>query len=189
MSGRQTIMLAVGLAMLTILGVAALIYPEIRMAALARAETTGFKAELAKPNAGPDTIQLLRERLDLLERVGDDRITPIPDQPDLAGLMRRMSAMFEESGIEPPQLTTGVPQPDNGAMSMPMTVVATGNFVAITEAVRSIESLPRLVRVRRVRLSTESNTRRGPIDRDAIVRADLLLDVFYGTAELAEVDD
>ncbi len=188
MKSNTNLFLGIGLGVLAVLGVLLVVAPRVHAVSQANAEIGGFRKELAKTNAGPEAIAMLKERLRILEELGNDRITPIPDEPDLAGLMRRMSGMFSDAGIQPPQLTTGVPQPDKGAMSMPMTIVASGGFVSITEAIRSIEGLPRLVRVRRVRLATESDRRKGPVDRTGVVRADLLLDVFYGTSEVAEVD-
>ena len=93
--------------------------------------------------------------------------------------MRRMSVMFDDAGLQAPQLTTGVPQEDVGAIAMPMTIIAEGDFVALVDAITAIESLPRLVRVRRVRLASDSDRRGAPIDRSGTIRADLQLDVFY----------
>lgn len=190
MSNKTNIMLGVSLALFLILGFGVLVVPKMNRQALADAQFEGFRAELEKPNAGPQTVTMLNDRLEILRQLGEDRITPIPDEPDLAGLMSSMSTMFAQHGLEPPQLTTGTPEPDRGAMSMPMTIVAEGEFVPLAQAILGIESLDRLVRVRRVRISTDSPRRNGPVDREGLVRADLLLDVFYGTQLVdAQEDD
>ncbi|GAB4545127.1 MAG: hypothetical protein Tsb0013_02740 [Phycisphaerales bacterium] len=188
MNNRQGIALGFGLALVVFLGAALFVVPKWGQLRTASGEISQFEDELARTNAGPETIAMLKERLEVLNRFGDDRITPIPREPDLAGLMRRMSEMFKGSGIAPPQLTTGVPQPDNGAMAMPMTISADGSFVGLVGAIRQIEDLPRLVRVRRVRLASESDRMRDTVDRSGMIRADLQLDVFYGTSDLAEVE-
>ena len=189
MNAKANAMLGGGLALFLVIGFVLTILPQLRSTARAQAEIGGFEAELAEQNTGPETIALLRERLDTLEQIGENRITPIPQEADLAGLMRRMSEMFNADGIDPPQLTTGVPQQDKGAMSMPMTVVAEGSFLPLSEAIASIEALPRLVRVRRVRLATDASRRRQHVDRDEPVRADLLLDVFYEPFDASEEED
>lgn len=189
MNAKNNAMLGAGLVLFLVIGFVLAVMPQLRSTARAQAEVAGFQAELSKQNAGPETIAQLRERLGTLEQLGKDRITPIPDEADLAGLMRRMSEMFDSERIDAPQLTTGVPQKDKGAMSMPMTVVAEGDFLPIEQAIASIESLPRLIRVRRVRLATDASRRRNQVDRVAPVRVDLLLDVFYAPFEADKEDD
>jgi Tfp pilus assembly protein PilO len=186
-STKTNAMLAVGLVLVALLGAGVAIVPKLSAASVARAEIEGFEAELAEPNAGPEAIAMLEERIEIMSAIGEDRITPIPERADLADLMRRLSQMFESAGIEPPQLTTGVPEQEKGVMAMPMTIVASGGFTALAETIGRIEALPRLIRVQRVRLATDASRGSGDIDRAAPVRADLLLDVFYDAgAERAE---
>jgi hypothetical protein len=53
-----------------------------------------------------------------------------------------------------------------------------GTFLQIYEVTRYLESLPRLVRLQRLRIAAGAGER-GAFDRTGVVRADLMLDVFY----------
>ncbi|MEM1424220.1 MAG: type 4a pilus biogenesis protein PilO [Planctomycetota bacterium] len=189
MTRNTHLMLGSGLAFIAIAALVLLLVPSWRSTGDAADEIDQYERELASPSAGPEAIAELRSRLDLLIEIGDDRITPIPDEPDLAGLMRRMSEMFSTGGLAPPQLTTGVPQEDVGAIAMPMSISAQGGFLPLVDAIGAIESLPRLVRVRRVRLANDGSRGSGPVDRSGLVRADLQLDVFYAPFDVAEADE
>ncbi len=171
--------LAIGLGVLVIGGIGIFVIPQAVRAQRLSAEISEYQTELDQPNVGEAAISQLVQRRADIKHFGDERITPIPDAADLAGLMRELSAMFTGAGLDAPQLTTGVPEEAEGAMSLPLTVVAEGPFLPIAEMVDRIESLPRLVRVQRLRIASPGGSRSGEVDRSGIVRADILLDVFY----------
>ena len=175
---RAWTMPAVGLALATLGGVGGLLLPAWRGAHAMRAEIDRYEAELAEPQAGPEELARLRRERDDLMLLSDQRMTPIPPEADVAGLIRELSTMLDGLGLREREITTGASKALEEASSMPMTVTLTGPFPRVAEAVLRVETLPRLVRVQRLRLSTE-RVRGGNTDRSGVVRADVLLEVFF----------
>ncbi len=178
MFDRQTLLLGAGWLGVLAAGVGLALVPASRSVQRVRAEIAELRAEAAKPTDGPEVMQALQAELEALTALGANRTTPIPNDSDVAGLMRDFSAMLDELGLTRREMTTGVPRQLDEASSMPMSMNLEGSFPQIYEAARYIESLPRLVRVQRFRVQSPS-LGSGSIDRSAPVKAELLIDVFY----------
>jgi len=177
------LMRAGGLAGLVAISMALFIVPEYRESRRLASEARAFAEELKKPNSGPEVIGKLSEELETLRSMADRRMTPIPASSDVAGLIGDLSAMLDSVGLAQREITTGQSDTLDEASSMPMTVTLRGPFPAVSEAVRRIESLPRLVRVKRLRVAS-SQPRSGEVDRSGEVRADILIDVFYAPRDV-----
>lgn len=178
MIDRQTALLGAGWLGLLAAGVGLAVVPTWRSLQRLRADIVELRSEASKPTDGPEVIRALEAELEALTLLGANRTTPIPNDSDVAGLMRDFSAMLDELGLTRRELTTGVPRQLDEASSMPMSMNLEGNFPQIYEAARYIESLPRLVRVQRFRVQS-STPGSGAVDRTAPVKAELLIDVFY----------
>ncbi len=174
-----------GLVAMAGVALAAFVVPGYREASALSEEIGEYRAELGKPNSGPEVIGRLSQELETLRSLSDRRMTPIPESSDVAGLIRELSSMLDELGLHRREITTGESRTLEEASSMPMTVTLHGPFPAVAEAVRRIESLGRLVRVQRLRVSSEQ-PRRGEIDRSGAVRADLLIEVFYAPRDVLD---
>lgn len=172
-----------GLVLVVALGVGVFIAPGYQRSSRLAHEIDRFQAELKKPNSGPEVIGKLTKQLETLRSLSDRRMTPIPQESDVAGLMTDLSAMLDSLGLTHREITTGDSRTLEEASSMPMTVTLEGPFPSIAEAVRRIESLPRLVRVQRLRVSS-NQPRRGEFDRSGEVRADVLIEVFYAPQDV-----
>lgn len=106
------------------------------------------------------------------------RLRPIPEDGDVGGLIRAMSDEFAQLGLGRPEIKTGRPIEHDDAMALPMTVEIRGTFLNIADVIQWVESLDRLVRVRKVRIeSPRSGTAES--DFSEVLEAELVLDVFY----------
>jgi Tfp pilus assembly protein PilO len=173
----------IGLAVIVGVSSLAFVAPGIQKSRRLGKDIREFRAELKKPNSGPEVIGTLSKQLDTLRALSDRRMTPIPQQSNVAGLITDLSAMLDSLNLSHREITTGNSRTLEEASSMPMTVTLQGPFPSIAEAVRQIESLPRLVRVQRLRVSTDQ-PRRGEVDRSGEVRADVLIEVFYAPQDV-----
>lgn len=108
--------------------------------------------------------------------------TPIPRDSGVADLMRDLTDKFRELGITEREVTTGAPSNGAEASALPMTVMARGSFMSVLESIRWIESLPRLVRIRRIKIDRA----RGWTPGDPRVSAELLLDAFFDPRPIPE---
>lgn len=141
-----------------------------------------LRIELAKPVDGPDVVERLANDLKTLREFGQGRMTPIPEQSDVAGLMSILSDTLTDLGLEKRDITVRPPKSYGDppeASSLPVTLVLHGSFVNVCRAVERVESMPRLVRVERLRaVADERQT--GTPSREGLVRSDLSIEAFYG---------
>lgn len=169
---------AAGLAALVVGILAIGVVPATVRAREIERQITAAQEELAKPNSGPELIVELQNDLAQLREISGEGMTPIPDDADIAGLMGRLSTMFDASGLGAREVTTGQAEMLEEASSMPMSVAVQGQFPSILKVLIEIESLDRLVRIERLRLAG-LHDRKGPIDRSGEIRASVQLDVFF----------
>lgn len=120
-------------------------------------------------------IGLLSEwRAEIHRRVSTST-TPIPAESDVAGLMRDLTRTLVDLGITEREITTGSAVESEESFSLPLSVTMRGRFPRVMEAVRWIENLPRLVRVRRIKIERS----RDWTPDEPVVTAELLVDVFF----------
>ncbi len=169
---------AAGLVLLAGAGVFGLLVPSWTSGRVLRTEIGMLETELSKPKSDPEMIERLEKELGLLNALRDQRMTPIPEERDVAGLMRELSAMLDELGLSEREITTGSPQEQEEASVMPMTVMLSGPYQSVAEAVTRMESMPRLVRVQRLRMALD-RLRNDAVNRSGVVRADIRLEVFF----------
>lgn len=170
--------LALGFAALVLGGSAIAVLPPTLARSHLRRELETLEVELAKPVDGPEVVDRLTADLATLREFGKGRMTPIPAESDVAGLMGVLSGILTDLGLDRRDITTRAPKTFDGAHSMPVTVVLTGDFTSVYRAVARIEDLPRLVRVERLRVALDNHREHDP-QRDGVVRADLSIDAFY----------
>lgn len=168
----------IGLVILVCVSAGGLLWPSWSSGRVLRGEISQLEQELSKPKSDPEMIDRLSQELAGLNSLRDQRMTPIPEERDVAGLMRELSAMLDDLGLLEREITTGSAQTQDEASVMPMTVVLSGPYPSVAEAVTRMESLPRLVRVQRLRMALE-RSRSGTVNRSGIVRADIRLEVFF----------
>ncbi len=178
---------------LAALGGLALVVPPAKAMGKLRREVRSLQTELAKPADGPEVLERLASDLQSLRAFGKGRMTPIPNESDVAGLMGMLGETLDDLGLNQRDITTRPPKSYGDATSMPVTVVLNGPFTNIYQAVSRIETMPRLVRIERLRVTAElpkgsdvSVGVRGR-DREGIVRAEFSIDAFY-SPELPATD-
>lgn len=175
---RETWILGAAWAGVVTAGVGLLVVPTMRRTAAIEAEVVELRVEAAKPSDGPEAIAGLERELEALQKRGEARMTPIPEQSDVAGLMRQLSGKLDELGLDKRELVQGTVKRLEEASLVPMSVMVEGPFPKIYSVARYLEGLPRLVRVQRLRIAL-GGTGRDTIDRSGVVQAELLIDVFF----------
>lgn len=174
----------IGWVALTSVGVLALVAPPAAARAKLGREIQSLETELAKPADGPEVIDRLSNDLGKLRDFGEGRMTPIPTDSDVAGLMGMLGGTLTDLGLNQRDITTRPPKSFGDATSLPVTVVLNGPFTSIHEAITRIESMPRLVRVERLRITSESERESRASESseggaEGVVRAEFSIDAFY----------
>jgi len=173
--------LVLGLVALILLGVGAGVWPHVRAIRALEERREDLQARAAASDDGAATLTRLQTELEEATRLAEERSKPISAQSDVAEMIRALTAQLDRLGMSEREITTGAPTHLPDAASLPMSVRMKGRFPNVHEAIRWIESLPRLVRAKRV--SIEIPRRRS--DKNNVdwlapeVDAELLLDVFF----------
>ena len=175
---RGDLFLCAGWVVVTGLTVGLLIVPAAKGRSAEIAEVARLRAEYSKPFNGPEVVERLRSDLSTLKQFGDGRMTPIPEESDIAGLMGSLSATLAELRLDQRDITTRVARSLDGASVMPVAVTLFGPFERVYDAIGRIEALPRLVRVGRLRI-TADDAMGGKRPRSGLVKAELTIDAFY----------
>lgn len=176
-----TVKLALAWLALAVLAGAAL-WP--RWKAISRLEARSV--ELAQMIEQADDVntqmRLLTEwMMDIEQRVRAST-TPIPRDSGVSELVRDLTDRFDELGVVEREITTGAPSPGEDASTLPMTIAARGSFTSVMKSIGWIESLPRLVRIRRIKITRARDwTPEAPR-----VAAEILLDAFFNPTPIPE---
>lgn len=176
---RSNGVLAMGLVLLGLGGFGLVVRPAYVSARALDADIEAKREELSRPGSGPEAIERLARDLSALRSLGSERMTPIPEESGVATLVRGLSESFDALGLKDREISTGAAKSLDDASCMPMTVAVQGPFPAIYAALTGIESLDRLVRVQRLRISVDGKGGAHTVDRSGRVRADIQLDVFF----------
>lgn len=185
---RGDLWLGAGWLAMTGVVVGLVVLPAARSRTTEIAEVARLRAEYSKPFNGPEVVERLTSDLSTLKQFGEGRMTPIPEESDIAGLMGSLSATLSELKLDQRDITTRVAKSLEGASVMPVAVTLFGPFERVYEAIGRIEALPRLVRVGRLRITTDdaSGGKRG---RSGLVKAELTIDAFYRPTTLTDAQE
>lgn len=185
---RGDLWLSAGWLAVTGLTVGLLIVPAARSRTAEIAEVARLRAEYAKPFNGPEVVERLTGDLSTLKQFGEGRMTPIPEESDIAGLMGSLSAALSELKLDQRDITTRAAKNLDGASVMPVAVTLFGPFERVYDAIGRIEALPRLVRVGRLRVvADDANGSKRP--RTGLVKAELTIDAFYRPTSLTSAQE
>lgn len=104
---------------------------------------------------------------------------PIPQESDVSGFVRDLSLQMAEIGVERREIVTSSTAETEHAMVLPITISMTTSFPQIVEVIGWVENLPRLVRLRRVKISAN---RSAYADTDHVL-AEIVLDAYFEPEE------
>lgn len=178
MKFKQDAPLWMGVAGLTLAGVLGAWLPIVNRGRSIEQAIAGLESELAKPTDSPERISKLRAQVERLEERGRGRTAEIPKDSEVAKLVQDLSASLDRLGLARREITTGSPRPVDQAMSLPVTVMVSGDFGSLVSLLRQIEQFPRLVRVDRMKIGAPSRAKSDE-PADGMLRADLVLNAFY----------
>ncbi|MEM8836153.1 MAG: type 4a pilus biogenesis protein PilO [Planctomycetota bacterium] len=176
---------ACGLALLLAIGTAIGTLPVLRSTADMLDEQERLRGEIALMRDGAEVVDRLREKVALLNELGAGRLTPIPPENDMAELIRTLSETMDSAGLRDRDISLQNSKQLDEASVLPISVRAGGSFDEVREVIRDVESMPRLVRVGRMRLRIEGGVR-GEVIRHGELDAELLVEAFYGPGREGE---
>lgn len=167
---------------LVLIGVFAGVQPKLKGIDRLEAEGASLTDRAERADNGAAELARLRNRLSEVRAIAETQIKKIPSESDVAGLIRELTSVLDQLGMSEREITTGSAEDFDDAMSAPMTVRMKGPFLGVQASIAWLESLPRLVRVLRLKIETPRRSAQDRLSsREVQVEAELLLNVFFDT--------
>ena len=172
--------IALGVGIL-LLGGAILVWPNWRETARVHREIADLQRRVSGLDERTLAVERLATELEEARRHVDDKLKFVPESPDVAGLMRKLSLPVDGVNVLDQTFTAGspgeaVPNAEFSEEVLPLTVDMDARFDSIIALIRSAELMDRLIRVASVRLVADRAD--DPIG-SPILTASVGLDVIY----------
>lgn len=162
------------LAAVALLGSCVFVWPSFQRNRVIEANIAQLKDRLETGRTETKLLTEAQARLDGLADRFEHELKPLPDRADLHLLMKVLSEGISDLGLSEKETKVGPESTAGTKYKLELTIETSGDFEELFGLVRHIESLPRLLRIREIKLSSlEENKSTG------MVRAMIKLDAFY----------
>ncbi|MFG0257553.1 MAG: type 4a pilus biogenesis protein PilO [Phycisphaerales bacterium JB043] len=158
--------------------VATVIYPQSRTNASLESQLQDLEIMMDETDAVIEQVNVLSEWKVRVRSIVESSTRPIPEESDVSGFVRDLSLQMARMGIDRREIITNNPVGSEHASVLPITISMSSTFPQIVDVVGWVEDLPRLVRIRRVKITT-GRSARTPAD---LVSAEILLDAYFAPA-------
>jgi len=161
----------------------AVVYPSFKEMHRINLEMVSLQNQAKQAETRAKVTESLADELNRWTRRLEEELKPVPDSPDMAGLIRELGRAFSDHGDETSQtITTGDVQQGEDSMLLPIIVESKGSFENVFNLIHRIEGLDRLIRVRRVTIKQD--------DREPqLVDATLQIDAYFADPNEDEAGD
>ncbi|MHC4975289.1 MAG: type 4a pilus biogenesis protein PilO [Planctomycetota bacterium] len=159
--------------------IATVIYPQSRTNAAFENQLHDLELMMDETDAVIEQINVLSDWTVRVRSIVESSTRPIPLESDVSGFVRDMSLEMGEMGIVSREIITSNSVETEHARVLPITISMTTTFPSVVSVIGWVENLPRLVRIRRVKISTG----RGARMPDGQVSAEILLDAYFEPTE------
>lgn len=188
-----------GLGLLGVLaaGVGGLIAPSASAVRSADRAIAAAASELGQLPERPAQLERQSQALAKAVAFEKEHIKPIPQQGDIAGLVRGLSVYLDRLGVRSREIATGAPTRSGGLVSLPISLTMRGDFASAYAVLEHVDALPRLIRARRLRIAWEKPGEARGAERQAaaaleanLLKVEILLEVIVASEpEPAESKD
>ncbi len=181
---------------LALLGITAatIVWPTYRHAAELRTETAALQHKVESLDNVNSKVELFAQRLGELKDSMNAELKVIPDDAEVALLIRRLSLPVDGKTVLDQTFTTGssnsavAGDDESGVAAMPLNVEMDSNFDSVFALIRSAESMERLVRIASVRIQCDRSEDQSDIDGHPILTASVGLEAIYQTEVTKEAE-
>jgi Tfp pilus assembly protein PilO len=162
------------------LGGLLLAWPAYREAAVLNRQADELRVKGENYELQAEEISRLRARLDETAEHVDTRLKPVPESPDIAGLMRVLSLPVDGRNVKDQMFDAGDPKDavlgsDLPTQVTPLTVDMEARFDSVFALLRAAETMDRLLRVRSVKVVCD----RAVDDDQPFTSASVILEAVY----------
>ena len=169
------------------LGIGGLVWPNYRSAAAASNEIKRLQGmHDSTEQLTADLDKIVKDHTRLKTQI-DETMKDIPDSPDVASLMRKLSFNVDDFSVRDQTLTAGaegeaVQGVPTSEKALPLTVQMQANFDSIFALIRIAESMDRLVRVTSIHVHSEEEDEMAAMR--GLLNATIVLEAIYDSGEM-----
>ena len=151
--------------------------PHNERIAEARQEIQYKQARLSDLEAATENITSLGEEIDRLAEAIDLFEQRLPAQREVEVILRQVWELASQHGLTPESVRTDRIVPAAEHAELPIRMVIVGDFDGFYSFLLDVEKLPRITRLPKMELRSETNK------GDGAMRADIILSIFFDRAD------
>jgi Tfp pilus assembly protein PilO len=173
-SGTRKVIFLVLLLGVLAAGFQYMIRPANRKLADARQAVRGKRTKLAEfEKKAPMRTEDLNQQLSQVNEAVRFFESRLPPTSEIHKVLEQVTVIVQKQGLEPKTIRTLTRKEDNrGYVEQPMKMELVGNFNAFYSFLLEIEKLPRIMKIRELKLERDK-------DGDGQITADLIISIFF----------
>jgi len=186
-SGKHIVMASAGLALALALGLGFIVWPNYREVSSIRRQIADLEGKMQGLQGQTQALDRLGAQVSKARWRMEHDLKEIPDSPDIAGLIRKLSQEVDHSTVLDQTFTAGTAGDavagggESQMQAMPLTVDMEATFESVFALLRNAESMHRLIRVASVHVVCKRDDKKPQIGTP-IVRARGGLEAIYESA-------
>ncbi len=150
-----------------------MIQPANQKLAEARQHVSGQRAKLAEFEEATIKAEDLNKQLSQLEEAVRFFESKLPPTSEIHKVLEQVTVIVQKQGLEPKTIRTLPRKEDNsGYVEQPLKMELVGNFNAFYSFLLEIEKLPRIMKIRELKLEKDK-------EGDGEVTADFIVSIFF----------
>ncbi|MFW6133273.1 MAG: type 4a pilus biogenesis protein PilO [Planctomycetota bacterium] len=178
MTKDTAVMLGI-LAVLIICAVVFVYVPQHRKVQAARADIAAARNDLQQNARLASVVPMMIRRVEQMRRLYDkDWEKKLPAQTNLGQFVRQISHFRDVEGLSGSLIEPGSPEQTNLYNALPITMRVRGRFEALGRFLRRLEEMDRLVRIREMSITTESDET--PVEVEVMMQ----MSIYHREAEI-----
>ncbi len=159
------------------------IVPRVRSIDRLKDDSARLSSRSFRADNGAAELARIESRLDQARRSVEREARDIPQDAAIAELIRALTQRLDDNRMAEREITTGATTNLGDALAAPMSVRLSGPFLGVYDAIEWLESLPRLVRIVRVKVETPRRSTQDVLENAGkTVQAEILLTVYSDPA-------
>lgn len=184
-NSRHILMTVVGPVAVLAAGVGFAVWPTYSRAQELRTEVRTLEAKVERLDQATSQVEQLAEDLGSVQQQINNDLKIIPDQADIASIIRNLSLPVDGDTVVDQTFTTGASNPavaDDDAATVeltPLTVDLKANFDSVFALIRAAESMDRLIRVSRLRVECDRDKDVRDLNGNPLLTASVGLEAIY----------
>jgi type IV pilus assembly protein PilO len=154
-----------------------MIKPANQHLAEAKQRVEGQRAKLAEFEQATAKAEDLNKQLEQLQEAVRFFESKLPPTSEVHKVLEQVTVIAQKQGLKPKTIRTLAQKDNNGYVEQPMNMKLVGNFTSFYSFLLELEKLPRIMKLRELRLEKQSKD-------EGQVAAEFILSIFFQNKEV-----